>query len=150
MRREILAIVGCVLALDAVYLAEAVRYPVGTPSRPGAAFYPLLVGALVAISAVATALEEGRRGPAPAVTWPDRPALRRVIALLGAALSYVVLLPYTGHILASVPVTVISLRVMGLRSWPLLGAVTALLILGSYYHFGVLLMVPFPPGILGG
>ncbi len=150
MRREIIIIVVCVLGLDAVYLAEALRYPLGAPSRPGAAFYPLLVGALVAISAVATAVEEWRGGPAPAVPWPDRPALRRVMALTGAALSYVVLLPYAGHVIASIPVTVISLRVMGLRPWPVLGAVAALLILGSYYLFGVLLMVPFPAGIFGG
>jgi putative tricarboxylic transport membrane protein len=150
VRRAVIIIGVCALTLDAVYLAEALRYPLGTPARPGAAFYPLLVGGVVAASALATIIEEYRAGSAPATAGPEPSGLRRVIILAATAASYVVLLPYVGHLLASIPVTVIALRIMGLRSWPALALVAAFLVLGTYYLFGVLLMVPFPAGILGG
>lgn len=148
--RVVFAICAAILGLDVLYIAAALRYPLGSPSRPGAGFYPLLVGALIGLAALATAAEAYRAGPASRVNWPGRSGALRVLSIVAAALSYILLLPYTGHLGAAVPVTVVPLWVMGIRRWWQVAALSAFFTLGSYYLFAVILRVPFPAGILGG
>jgi hypothetical protein len=150
VRATVSIICAVVLGLDGLYIAEALKYPLGTLSRPGAGFYPLLVGILIGVAALATAAQAQRGGVDPEVAWPDRSGVLRVLAVIAAALSYIVLLPCTGQLLAAVPATAVPLRVMGTRRWWQLAGLTALFASGSYYLFAVILRVPFPAGIFGG
>jgi len=133
-----------------LYVAEALRYPLGSLSRPGAGLYPLLVGGLIGLAALATAAEVHTAGRGSQVTWPDRPGTFRVLSIVAAAVTYIVLLPYTGHLTAAIPVTVVPLWVMGIRRWWQVAGLSVFLTLASYYLFVVLLRVPFPAGILLG
>jgi hypothetical protein len=65
---------------------------------------------------------------------------------MGALVGYVVLLPWAGYHTTSTLVTLIVLRVMGVKSWGVsLGTALALAFL-SYYALAVLLHVPLPLG----
>lgn len=147
MRRAV-AFAGLLgLTLGAFYLAEGLRYPLGTLAQPGPGLYPALIGALVVVGGLGTALEARHLPAGVACGWPRGPALRRVLALIAAAFAYVVVLPYVGHVIAAAPVTLTIMRVMGLRSWPKGMGLTLAMALGSYYLFAILLRVPLPGGM---
>jgi len=140
--------VGAVVALP--YTVLAVRYGLGTLDDPGAGFYPVVVGALLLLACIGTAVEAIARRPDTAVAWPSGIARVRMLALVAASVGYVVLLPYAGHPVAGTLVTLAALQVMGLRGWPLKLALALAVGLGSHYLFAVVLGVPLPRGAWSG
>lgn len=146
------AIGGLGLLLSVGYLWMAFRLPFGELDRPGAAIFPVLVGAIVAIASVAAMWEGWRMDPADRVELPGGAALVRLVGFLGALLGYIVLLPWLGHLVASIAFCIAVMYVLT-RDEPGIGwsrmIVAALLMSGSIYVVFVhLLKVPMPRGLL--
>jgi hypothetical protein len=148
MRRGLVfaAILG-VLAAGG-YLAEALRYPWGTPARPGPGFFPTMVAALLFAGALGTGLEALLREQPARVEWPRGAGRRRTILLALATVGYVVALPFLGHPIMGSLLTLAILRIMEMRQWRWMIPAAILLGVGSHVVFSALLGVPLPAGVL--
>jgi putative tricarboxylic transport membrane protein len=147
--RGALVVLG--LLLLAGYVRAAVGYGVGTPSRPGPGFFPLVAAAVVALGAVGALVERGRSAPvteardattvdltSPASPW-------RALGVLALCLAYVFLVPAVGDLAGGIGLAVGVLLVMGNRLWfVLVGGV--LLGLGAHYLFVTVLGIPLGHG----
>jgi len=146
MRRAVVLVALVAFAFGCAYLAGALHYGRGTLAQPGPGIFPLCIAALVLIGAVGTALQAMRGEDDAAPEWPVGVAAIRVLGLAVTVTGYTVLLPFLGHLLAGGLLTLIALRIMGLRPfwWSL---TLAILLTGvSYYLFTILLSVPLPTG----
>ena len=139
-----------ILGLAGFYLVQAAQLPFGTAARPGAGFYPTVVGVFTCVVAL-VALVQAWRAPrvvrAAAVVDPDAPAQRRRVAITVVALAgFCLLMPWVGYLLAACAFGIAGLRGLGSRwsSAIAFGVVTAL---GSHLLFSVLLDVPLPRGL---
>lgn len=147
MRRTVIITAGMMGLLAVGYLVEATRYPLGTMAQPGSALFPLLVGALVLVGAVGTAVEAFRSHVDDQVAWPTGRARGRVAAILASVLGYVMLLPYLGHPIGGALLSLVVLQVMEVRNWVLKLAIAIAVGLLSFYLFATLLGTPLPPGL---
>jgi len=148
MTERLLALV--VVAASGAYLLSAWPLPHGTTARPGAGFFPLMVGAFGAVMAVVWTVSAFRR-PA-AVSGPAEPGapvegFGRVVATAGSLVGFCLVLPYAGYPVAALVFTAVLLRWLGAgwRSALVIGLASAAL---SYYLFGIVLSVPLPRGVL--
>ena len=136
-----------VLVAGGVYIALATQYPRGVAARPGAGFFPLIVGALLCFAAAAFAVETFRRvriaGGEEALT---RDARTRVLATSGVLMLFCLSLPWIGYAASTFLFVAIMLRALG-GSWRLTIATAVVSAAASYYLFAVLLGVPLPGGI---
>jgi hypothetical protein len=73
-----------------------------------------------------------------------------MVGLIIAMLAYFILLPFIGHLIASLIVVFAGLHLMGGLRWPLKILLTFSISVGSYYLFVILLAVPLPKGTLFG
>jgi putative tricarboxylic transport membrane protein len=138
-----------VLAGGGLYLSQALRLPMGTSARPGAAFFPVSIAifaCLVGVVALVRSFvgEPRVRAVADAVVWsPDR--RNRVLATVIVLVAFCLLLPWVGYPVMAFVFVAVLLRKLG-SGWPgavLTGVLTAVL---SFYVFAVLLDVPLPRG----
>jgi hypothetical protein len=138
------------LVVSVIYLAQAMGMPLGSTARPGAGFYPMVVGVfacVVALVAVAMAFPR-RREPAEAgEVDEDVPGARLQVWLTVVTLAaFCLLLPWIGYPLAALLFVCAQLRQLG-ASWRralLAGLIGAE---GSYYLFAILLGVTLPRGL---
>ena len=149
MQRALLGVDIAALVLSVLYLAGALDYPMGTMDRPGPGRYPLFVGALLIIASIGSLVTDLLKPAKGELKLPRGSDLGRVVAVIAGTAAYVVLLPYAGHLLASVVTVFVVLQTMGLSSWPFKIGFTVAIALGSYYLFDVILNVPLPKGVLG-
>lgn len=135
------------LAAALVYLVSAWSLPLGTAARPGAGFYPLVVG-LFGAAVIAAWLATARPRPSPAADAAIAVnGGRRVAATAGLLAGFCFALPWIGYPAAALLFTGLLLRSLG-SGWPaavLIGLASAA---SSYYAFGTLLGVPLPRGVL--
>lgn len=93
------------LLLSALYVTNAWQtLSVGRWHKPGAAIFPIAIGALLAISGLSVLFERrgGGDGPMPAsFTLPAGADLRRLLLLLTAFALYFLAMPITGNMVAS-------------------------------------------------
>ncbi len=94
------------LLLSAFYVTNAWQtLSVGRWHKPGAAIFPIALGALLAISGLSVLLERrgGGDGPIPAMifTLPAGSDLRRLLLLLAAFALYFLVMPVIGNMVAS-------------------------------------------------
>jgi putative tricarboxylic transport membrane protein len=135
------------LVAAGVYLTLALRLPFGAAARPGAGFYPVIVGVfaiLVALGATASAFRGAGRTEADAVEL-DADARRRVVISVVALAAFCLALPWIGYPAAAFAFVTVVLRYLGGRWWTALltGVLSSA---GSYGLFAVLLDVPLPRG----
>jgi hypothetical protein len=149
MRRALLTADAAALVLSVLYFAGALGYPRGTMDQPGPGLYPLFVGALLVAASIGSIVTDLVRPARGELELPEGRDLGRILAVLGGAAAYVLLLPFAGHLLSSMLVVFIVLHAMGLTSWPMKIGFTIALALGSYFLFDILLKVPLPRGFLG-
>ncbi len=149
MQRALLGVDITALILSVLYLIGALGYPMGTWEQPGPGRYPLFVGALLIIASIGSLVTHLLNPVKGELQFPKGRDLGRVVAVTTGAIGYVVLLPYAGHLLASVVTVLVVLQTMGLSSWLFKIGFTIAIALGSYYLFDVILSVPLPRGILG-
>ena len=150
LRRALLGIAGMSAVLSLIYLGTSLQYPMDTAAQPGPGFYPFIVGILWLVSSVGLALEARAKKELAMVSWPQGPAFSRLIAIVGALLFYVILLPVLGHLIVAAVVILVALQAMGGLRWQFRIALAILLTLGSHYLFDVLLDVSLPRGIFFG
>jgi hypothetical protein len=146
MKRALVATGTFGVVLAALYLVEARRYSWGTIAQPGPGLYPALVGVLLVLGSVGTALEAMLRPTGGHVDWPAGRARWRLMAILLPSLGYVLLLRYLGHPVAGTLLTLAVLHAMGMRRWPVKIVIALAVGLVSDYVFAVVLGVPLPAG----
>ncbi|MBF8185012.1 tripartite tricarboxylate transporter TctB family protein [Nonomuraea sp. K274] len=145
-------IVGAVMfAVGAVYTAHAFTLPMGTTAQPGAAMYPIIVGAGCLVISVLTMAEA--RFTTKVTGEYERAAPGRgrfVLGLGGIIVVYLLLLPLIGQYLAAALFGAAAVGVLGTRPWwkaVLHGVLLGLII---SYVFLELLGVRLPAGALMG
>ena len=134
------------LGVGAVYLFLATNLPFGSTARPGAGFYPVVVGifaVLVALGATISAFRTPRAVAAgPAL---DAGARRRVLVTMGTLAGFCLALPWIGYPPAAFAFVAVVLRVLG-SGWTAALVIGALSAAGSYALFAGILDVPLPRG----
>jgi putative tricarboxylic transport membrane protein len=135
-----------VLVAAGAYLAAALPLPRGVAARPGAGFFPLVVGVLFCLVAAAFVIETFRRPSARAATVAANARIR-AFSTAGALVGFVLLLPWLGYPAVTFLFVTAMLRALG-GSWILALATASAAAAGSYYLFAVLLAVPLPKGVL--
>jgi hypothetical protein len=148
----------------------SLNLPVGTMRAPGSGFFPLLLGLLLAALSVsqggrvylerlkqaqAARLRQTQAAPvspaAPAAhpSWRAGEGPRRVLLFMGAVALAVALLPTLGYALTSLLLMLALLRILGLASWRLIGAISAATAIACYLVFVRVLGIPLPAGVAG-
>ncbi len=141
------------LCLAGGYAITAINtLPLGVPSRPGPAAYPLLVAVILVITSIGIIWERasGQSGDsAEPFELPKGADLRRLLGVIASIIVYLAILPYAGHLLASSLLAVSVVRVIRPASW-LSTIVTGLAIsISAYVLFVLVLGVQLPKGVLG-
>jgi len=149
MQRTLLGVDIVALVLSFLYLWGALDYSRGTMDQPGPGLYPLWVGILLVAASIGSIVANLLKPAQGELEIPKGKDLGRVLTVLGAAVAYMLLLPYAGHLLSSILLIFVVLHTMRLRSWPMKIGFTIVIALGSYYLFDILLLVPLPRGFWG-
>ena len=146
MQHAIFAVSAVIISTAVLYLVEALHYSRGTAAQPGPGLFPLLVGTMMLVGAIATILEAKLAPPESELDWPDRPACWRMLVIVAATLCYIVLLVPLGQPIAGTLTGLLVMQVMGLANWPLKIGLALAMGLGSYLVFTTLLGYPLPAG----
>jgi hypothetical protein len=132
---------------------------IGTLRAPGSGFFPLVLGLVLAALAVSqgvTLYLARLRQAQPAPALPAEPPLpwltegtRRVLLFMGAVALAVALMPLLGYAFASLILMLTLLRILGVTSWPLVGAISVATAIACHAIFVRLLGIPLPVGMVG-
>jgi hypothetical protein len=123
----------------------SVRLHVGSPTNPQPGFFPF-VGATILIGLSLILLASGWMGRGKALEAFGE--VRRPAILVVSMGVYVGILDHLGYVLATMIVAVVILRVLGVKSWKVLGLASVLLAGGTYLLFARLLGIELPAGVL--
>jgi hypothetical protein len=110
---------GLALAAIGIFAYAAGRsLPFGTPARPGAGFFPLVLAALlIALSAVVIAQGLIGSGPDARAIWGDRAARRRVGTVAGLLLLAIAAIDAIGFAATVALLCAGMARLVGRRGW---------------------------------
>ena len=133
------------LVSAAVYLTLALRLPFGAAERPGAGFYPVIVGVFATVVALAATASAFRSAAGATVVELDAASRRRVVITVLALVAFCLVLPWVGYPAAAFAFVAVVLRSLGAR-WTTALLTGALSSAGSYGLFAILLDVPLPRG----
>ena len=142
------------LLLAAFYVTNAWQtLSVGRWHKPGAAIFPIAVGALLAISALAVMFERhgGDKSEPVSFTLPAGADLRRLLLLLTAFALYFLVMPVIGNMVASALFLFVSMWLLSddpTRSLLRLAAYAIAIALSFEWFFVRLLKVQMPGGVL--
>ena len=142
------------LLLAAFYVTNAWQtLSVGRWHKPGAAIFPIAVGALLAISALAVMFERhgGDKSEPVSFTLPAGADLRRLLLLLTAFALYFLVMPVIGNMVASALFLFVSMWLLSddpIRSLLRLAAYAIAIALSFEWFFVRLLKVQMPGGVL--
>ena len=126
-------------------IVGAIRLTVGTPTNPQPGFFPFL-GGLVLVGLSSVLLVYGWLGHGKGIEAfgeVQRPAI-----LVAAMAVYVGVLDRLGYVPATLLIALVILRVLGVKSWKVLGLASLLLAGGTYLLFARLLGIELPVGVL--
>ena len=143
-RRDMAASVLLIMIGIAV-IVWSIRLQVGTLLRPMSGFFPFLVGfGMIALSLILLVRGWLGRGTAPKAygEWQ-----RPLIMVAGLAVYSLVLDPL-GYILSTLFIAVVTLRILGVVSWKVIGVSSLALSVSVYLLFTRLLGVELPAGVL--
>ena len=133
------------ILIGASVVVGSIRLHIGTPTTPQPGFFPFLGGAiLIGLSLILLAygwLGHGKRIEAFG-------EIRRPAILVVAMAGYVGVLDRLGYVPATFLISLVILRVLGVKSWKVLGLASVLLAGGTYLLFARLLGIELPAGIL--
>jgi hypothetical protein len=146
MLERIVAVV--VVAAAGVYLSQALALPWGTTARPGAGFFPILVGilggAVGLLMTVRAFLAPAAASPLREAT-PEGAARTRAVSTIVLLAGFCLLMPWLGYPLVACTFIAALLQRLG-SGWGGALVTGALSAAFSYYLFAVLLDVPLPRG----
>ncbi len=132
-------VAGILLVIALGYLWEASSMPRGTPSMPGPALFPIAVGTLITLLSLTLLFQLSReKGGEEMRVLPAGERGKRVVGLWLALGAYAVLVTTLGHMLLTGLVSVVILRLLGMRHWWSIVLLAVGLAVGSYYLFAVL------------
>ncbi len=128
------AMVGAVLlALGLVVMVQSRKLGAGwTDDGPGAGYFPFYIGLILALASVAMVVDAWPRKGRRAEVFADPQKLRRVGAILGPALLYVLAVQGAGLYLASAVYIALFMRLLGRYSW-VRSLLVALAVTGVFY-----------------
>jgi hypothetical protein len=142
------------LLLAAVYMTNTWQtLSFGRWHKPGAAIFPIAVGALLAISAISVLFEKRDGGDKPMPATFGLPAgadLRRLLLLLGAFALYFLAMPIIGNMVASALFLAASMWLLSddpHRSIVRLSIYAVAIAIGFEWFFVRLLKVQMPGGV---
>jgi putative tricarboxylic transport membrane protein len=148
---------GLFLAAGIVYEVMAFRMPMGRIGQPGPGYFPVIVGAVLILTAAACLVQAlmAMRSGSPISDGGNEEASAqgnrqtgKTWLLLGFLVLYVLALQPVGFPIALTVFLVASIQVFGFRKWlPTAGIAVALTVV-SYLTFVMWLKVPLPLGIL--
>jgi hypothetical protein len=147
--RRIAAIVALILGAAYTFYAWH-ELGFGRWHRPGAAIFPVGVGAMIAIAAIAVLFE--RRDTSDDIhgisfTLPGGENLRRLVFLLGAFAVYFVAMDYIGHMIASALFMFVAMALLSDKSRLRLAIYAATIAVAFEALFVRLLQVQMPYGL---
>jgi hypothetical protein len=138
------------LTLGGAYLWIALGFPMGSAARPGPGLFPVAVGVLICVVAMAmvvrAATEPATRGERATV---EADARARVAVTAAALVGFCLALPYLGYAVASFVFVALLLKWLGGGRWVAAIAIALATTAVSYVLFSALLGVPLPRGPLG-
>ena len=129
-----------------ITLWESRVFPLGSLRRPGPAYMPVVVAALLLIFGVAVFAMGGRARRLAELAWPE---WRHALAIFGACGFAAWGLERLGYRLTMAVVVAFLLLVVERKGWALGLALTAVMAWGSFFVFDTLLRVPLPRGPFG-
>lgn len=133
------------LALGVAALLASLNLPVGSLTRPGSGFWPLVVSVALIASSLAVFASGADEDEEPFT----RESLRTG-AVLAGLVAFVVLFTYFGFVLPATLLLVFWLRWISHESWRMTVAVTVSAVTVFYVLFAIVLGVPFPYDIIVG
>jgi len=135
------------ILLSGAVMIGAYRLRLGTPMEPQPGFFPFLAGAVLFVLCVILLLQVffGRSHGAEAFGELWRP----VVLIIGL-FAYSVVLDLLGYIIATIILSGVVLRVLGVKTGWKLVAISVGLSVGTYVLFDRLLDLSLPGGILAG
>jgi len=129
-----------------ITLWESRVFPLGSLRRPGPAYMPVVVAALLIVFGVAVFAIGGRARRLAELAWPE---WRHALAIFGACGFAAWGLERLGYRLTMAVVVAFLLLVVERKGWALGLALTAVMAWGSFFVFDTLLRVPLPRGPFG-
>ena len=138
------------LLLGGVALLSSLSLPLGSPSRPGAGFYPLFVSfVLVGLSfgLLRRSLKKVQIQEEEPEPFPKGKDRKRVVHVASALILFGVFLKPVGYEVSSAILMGAVLHLLGMRSWAKIFFVSILTSAVSFYLFVCILGVPLPRGI---
>jgi putative tricarboxylic transport membrane protein len=125
---------------------EALQVPFGSVRMPGAGFFPLLLGALLGILALAL-LGMSLFGSTDGATrvGATRP---EILSLIGTMFASVWLFERAGYLLTMALFLGVTMKALGKTGWMVAVVIALIGSVASYLLFGHVLMIALPAGIL--
>jgi len=140
---------GLVLLCFALVVAEeSLRLPFGTMAKPGIAFLPMLLSALLALLAIALIVQAWEKGPTAHGPGLQLGLWKKVAACLGALFGFGLIFEWLGFVLSATLLLVFLMRAVEPLKWWLVLVVAVSSSLATYIVFS-LLGTPLPAGLLG-
>lgn len=135
-----------VLIAAGAYIVLALPYPRGVAAKPGAGFFPMIVGAVMLVAGIGFVYETLRHGGTRG-GWRDVPfdGKVRVLATAGILAVFCLALPWVGYPAVAFAFVTVMLRALG-GSWRLTLTTAAVSAAVSFYVFAKVLEVPLPKG----
>jgi putative tricarboxylic transport membrane protein len=147
--RLIAGLVGLLLSLG--YGQQAwTTLPMGKIRQPGAAVFPLIVAALMAVSSLMILFEEMRSldsEKAP-LGLPSGASLHRLLGVVASLVGYGVMAYLVGHLIGSVLLSLALVHLINPGSWVRTVVIGLAISLSTYGMFVSMLGVPLPRGVL--
>jgi len=142
----------CFFALFTFGIGLALRLPMGDELGPGPGFFPLwlgLIGAALAITLFVEVWRQPADGPDEEALTPDRPAVKRILAVLILLAASALLLDPLGFRLTALLFAALLLLALGVRSLLIVAVFAAGAGFGVFHVFYYWLKVPLPIGVFG-
>lgn len=147
-RRTEAVVAALLLAVGVVVVVESRRLGSGwTSDGPGAGYFPFLIGGLLSLSSLGT-LVQAIRSPADGPAFVTRHQMRRVLAVLGPAVLYVLGVQWLGIYVASAIYIAIFMATLGGYSWAKSAVVGIAVNVVLFLMFEVWFKVPLHKGSL--
>ncbi|MFB3885440.1 MAG: tripartite tricarboxylate transporter TctB family protein [Thermodesulfobacteriota bacterium] len=144
------AIAGLIMAFLIIYLGSREGVPVGTLSKPGTGFFPLILGATLGILCLMLLLSSlGKSTRREEKKGTSSLGKRRVALTFGVLLAYGLLLEPLGFLLCTFFLMFVVLKLVAGQRWSYSLLTSLLTTVASYVVFQKLLQTQLPPGILG-
>lgn len=140
------------LAVSAVWMVQALQFPLRDPLGPGPGFFPFWLSLLGGALSLALLVQVSRGGTGVASATsvvPPRPEALRVLGVLAGLVGATALLTPLGFRLTLLLLNAYLLVALGVRTWWLVGVFALAGSFGVFHVFYHWLKVPLPIGVLG-